>query len=70
MIGGLDGTPVWTVLMTTSEIDENSASATFSARVLAVAKSERAAKDIAYELVPHTPRDAYLSIEETVMIDS
>ena len=70
MTGGLEGTPVWAVLMTTTEIDGLSASTTVATRVLAIAKSEKAAGNLAYDLVPHTPRDAHLTVQEAVMVDS
>ena len=40
MIGGLEGTPVWALLMATAEIDEHSASAAVVTRVLAIARGE------------------------------
>ena len=70
MISGLEGTAVWAIVMTTAEVDGRTASANFSAEVLAIAASERVANDLAYDLVPYIPRGAQLSIEETKMVDS
>jgi hypothetical protein len=71
MIPELPGTPVWAVLMTTHEVDENSASTTTSAQVLAVAENEKAANDIAYELVPYLRRDLspVLTIQQTTKFE-
>lgn len=69
MIPQLDGTPVWAVVMTTSEVDEDNASVTTSVEVLAIARTERIATDAAHELFPHIPANAGLGIQKSVMID-
>ncbi len=67
MIPEIPGKPVWAVLMTTHEVDENSATTTTRAEVLAVAESEKLANDLAYDLVPYLPKDLspVLTIQET-----
>ena len=67
MIPEIPGTPVWAVLMTTQEVDQDNASTTTRAQVLAVAESEKVANDIAYDLGPYLPRDLspVLTIQQT-----
>lgn len=69
MIGGLDGTPAWVILMMTYEVDEKSAAVTVAVHALAVMESEEAARELAYDLGPYYSPDAQLMIEEAVMVD-
>lgn len=65
----INGTPVWAVLLTIYENDEDKPFATTSCEVLAVAASEAAARDTARAHEPHLSYGAHLMIQETVMVD-